>query len=125
MARGLRRINKGNDKQAPLLEKDFLQQVIDLAHVYHYKVAHFRAARTAKGWRTPVQADGKGFPDLILVRISDGRMIIAELKREIARVRPEQQEWLDFFTEVENQNKTIEVYVWHPSDFDEIVEALK
>lgn len=37
-------------------------QVIELAHILGWTVAHFRPALTKHGWRTPVQADGAGFP---------------------------------------------------------------
>lgn len=75
--------------------------MIDLARTLGYRVAHFRPART-KGkdgrdqWRTPVAADGKGFPDLVLV--GRGRVIYAELKSSTGKVRPEQQVWLDALT---------------------------
>ena len=50
-------------------EKTFQRQVIDLLHLFGYRVAHFMPAMNAKGqWRTPVSADGKGFPDLVAVR---------------------------------------------------------
>jgi hypothetical protein len=52
----------------PQSEASFLEQIIDLAHLFGWRVAHFRAARTFSGWRTPVQGDGKGFPDLVLCR---------------------------------------------------------
>lgn len=98
-------------------EKDFLKQIIDLAHIYHWKVAHFRAAQTKHGWRTAVQGDGKGFPDLILAR--KGRIIVAELKTEKGRLTTEQKEWLDLFSDV------LTVDIWRPSDFDYIVQMLR
>lgn len=118
-------MNKYRAKKVTISEKDFLKQVIDLAHIYHWKVAHFRPAMTKHGWRTPVQADGKGFPDLILVRIKDGRMIIAEVKTEKGKLTPEQEEWKEFFLAVDYENRTVEAYIWRPSDFQNIVEILK
>jgi hypothetical protein len=79
-------------------EAEFQDQVIHLARLYGWRCAHFRPARTEKGWRTPVQADGKGFPDLVLVRGPE--LIAAELKADKGRVSPEQQAWLDAFTAV-------------------------
>ena len=75
----------------PITEAQFQQQVIDLAHLNSWRVAHFRPARTDKGWRTPVAADGAGFPDLVLAR--DGVVIFAELKTERGVLRPEQNVW--------------------------------
>jgi hypothetical protein len=46
-----------------LSEAAFTDAVIELARLGGWRVAHFRPARTASGWRTPVQGDGAGFPD--------------------------------------------------------------
>jgi len=72
-------------------ETAFQAQVIELAHICQWRVAHFRPAQTRHGWRTPVQADGKGFPDLVLVR---DRVIFAELKRDRANPNADQWAWL-------------------------------
>ena len=112
-------------------EKDFLQAVIDLAHLKGWLVAHFRPARTEKGWRTAIQGD-KGFPDLVMIRANgDAHLIIAELKSEKGNVTDEQQEWLDMFAElqedIELQGKLTEVvrvFVWRPSDWEAIVGIL-
>jgi hypothetical protein len=56
----------------PPTEREFQRQVIDLARLLGWRCAHFRPGRTARGWRTPVQADGAGFPDLQPVRARDG-----------------------------------------------------
>lgn len=42
--------------------------VLDLCQLLHLRVAHFRPALRADGtWRTPVEADGEGFLDLVIV----------------------------------------------------------
>jgi hypothetical protein len=46
-------------------ERDFQAAVLEAARVFGWHVAHFRPARTAHGWRTPVAADGAGFPDIV------------------------------------------------------------
>lgn len=74
-----------------LSEAEFQKQVIDLAKLYGWRIMHARPARTAKGWRTPLQGH-KGFPDLVLARV--GYTIIAELKTDKAWLDPEQREWL-------------------------------
>jgi len=101
-----------------ITESDFTRQVIDLAHVYHWKVAHFRAAMTKHGWRTPVQADGKGFPDLVMVR--KNRLIFAELKSEKGKMSDEQIEWACVL-----RATTIEIYDWRHSQFQSIQQVLK
>jgi hypothetical protein len=98
-------------------EADFLGQVIELAHLYGWRVAHFRPAYTARGWRTPVQADGAGFPDLVMV--GRGRVIAAELKRQQGKTTPDQLAWLAAFTDA-----GIQAFVWQPSDFDAIAVEL-
>ncbi len=99
-------------------ERDFERQVMELAKLTGWRTAHFRPAKTSKGWRTPVSGGGAGFPDLVLVR---GReLIFAELKREGAKLRPEQREWLDALCRVPG----VVAKLWRPSDFEEIEKTL-
>ena len=100
-----------------MTEAQLQQQIIQLAKLYSWRVAHFRPAMTAKGWRTPVSADGQGFPDLVLVKRC--RLIFAEVKSDKGRVSPEQQEWLDALRKTKN-----EVYLWKPKDWPEIQGVL-
>jgi hypothetical protein len=92
-------------------EDDLKASVIDTFHIFKWRVAHFRPALTSKGWRTPVQADGKGWPDLFATR--GPRAIVAELKSEKGRPTPEQEQWLADLASV----PCIEVFVWRPSDW--------
>ena len=101
-----------------LTEAQFQEQVIDLARLAGWRVAHFRTARTAKGWRTPVAADGAGFPDLLLAR--GGCLLIAELKSEQGRLSTEQRAWLISLRAVPG----IDVRVWRPSDWPVIQQTL-
>jgi len=108
-------------KDNPLLdlhENDLQNNILEVAKLYHWRRAHFRPARTKHGWRTPVQADGKGFPDLVLVK--PPRLIIAEIKRQGQKPSEFQREWLDDFNGV----PSVEVYVWQPSDWDDILKIL-
>jgi hypothetical protein len=98
-------------------EAAFEKQVIDVAHLHGWHVAHFTAAQIRPGvWVTPVKADGKGFLDLCMVR---ERVIFAELKMPGKKLSPEQATW---------QAKLLgagqEVYVWVPGDLDEINRIL-
>lgn len=102
----------------PISEADFQAAVIDLARVNGWRVVHFRPARTEQGWRTPVAADGKGFPDLVCC--GRGRVIFVELKSQQGRIRPEQQQWLDSLQAV-----GAEAYVWRPSDWPHVQEVLQ
>jgi len=102
-------------------EDDFLTWLIDLARVNGWKGAHFRGGWSRDGERftTPVQADGEGFPDLVLTR--DSVTIYAETKTEKGKLTPEQKEWL----EVLARNPGNKCFVWRPSDRKEIEEVLK
>lgn len=84
--------------------------VIETAQSLGYLVAHFRAAKTEQGWRTAVEADGKGFPDLVLT--GRKRVIFVELKNEKRKLEPEQQVWLDAL-----QVAGAEVYLWRPINY--------
>lgn len=100
-----------------ITENEWQKNVIDLAHLFGWQVAHFRPAQTTKGWRTPVAADGAGWPDLVLVR---DRILAVELKREKGKVAAAQQEWLDAL-----QAAGAEVHVWKPSDLEQVAETLR
>ena len=99
-------------------EKEFMARVLELAWEHGWRVAHFRRARTKDGWTTPVAADGKGFPDLCLVR---GNVILfCELKVGNNQPTQEQRDWLTAL----DQTLAL-VFVWRPEMWDEIVETLK
>jgi hypothetical protein len=97
-------------------EAQFQRSVIELAQLNGWKVAHFRPAQNAKGvWRTPVAADGAGFPDLVLVK---DRVIFAELKTDKGRVRPDQKEWLEAL------DRCATTVIWRPRDWPTILATL-
>lgn len=95
-----------------MTERQLQDAVIECARLLGWIVAHFRPAQTGRGWRTPVQADGAGFPDLVLVRARDGRLVFAELKRAGGSTRPNQQRWLHALGRT-----AAETYVWRPVDW--------
>lgn len=68
-------------------------------------------------WQTAVQADGAGFPDLVLVR---ERVIWAELKTDKGKESNDQIDWKDAL-----MNADQEFYVWRPRNFKEIEQLLK
>ena len=90
-------------------ESELQAAIVEAAHVFSWRVAHFRPARTKHGWATPVSADGAGWPDLVLVR---DRLICAEVKGDGGRLRPEQRAWLDAFYAA-----GVEAYVWTPKEW--------
>ena len=102
---------------AQMTEADWQGQVIAFARLRGWLVAHFRPARTAQGWRTPVTADGAGFPDLVLVR---ERVVLVELKSEAGRVSVEQRRWL-----IALEAAHAEHYLWRPSDWPQVEAVLR
>lgn len=98
-------------------EKEFQAQVITLARLLGWTVAHFRPALTKHGWRTPAAADGVGFPDLVLV--GHDQTLFRELKVGHGRLRPEQETWRDVLTK-----NGADWAAWRPSDWPQIVEQL-
>lgn len=102
----------------PLVSEDvFLGMVLDLANLRGWLAAHFRPAKTERGWRTAVQADGAGFPDLVLVR---DRVIYAELKSEKGSLSSAQGIWM-----LALEKAGQEIYCWRPSDWPKIEEVLR
>lgn len=103
-----------------MTEKDFTALVIDAAHALGWRCSHFRPAQTAQGWRTTVQGDGKGYPDITAVHPRHG-VIFAELKTDKGRLSPEQVEWVSALSRAGAR-----IYVWRPSCFDsEVLPVLK
>ena len=109
-------------------EREFQKQVIELAHLFGWKVCEFRKARLKKRgqdtYRTPFGADGMGFPDLVLAReLDDGNFvcIMAELKSKKGKLSDWQKEWLKALIKVEG----IFVFLWRPGDFDDILATLQ
>lgn len=100
-----------------MTEAQFQQAIIEMAQLLGWKVAHFRPAQTSKGWRTPVAADGAGFPDLVLCR---DRLVFLECKGNAGRVRPEQADWIAAITQAGGT-----ALVVRPSDMDAIEHALR
>jgi hypothetical protein len=98
-------------------EARFLGMVLKLAKMKGWRTAHFRPARTATGWKTAVQGDGKGFPDLVLVKGS--RLLVVELKVKRGQLTQEQQAWLLAF-----KGAGIEAHCWRPRDWPEIERVL-
>ena len=104
-----------------MTENELLTCVIDLAHLYSWRVLHIRPARTEKGWRSPVQGDGKGWPDFFAVK--GDMVVIAELKGTKGKTTPEQDAWLAaLYCHCDN-----EPMIWTPAEWNDgtILRVLK
>jgi len=97
-------------------EKDFQKQVIQLAEMYGWSWCHLQDSRkmVRKGDVTFLVGDAgaKGWPDLVLVRAPE--ILFWEMKKELGKTTPEQDEWLSRLTQC-----GLEARVVRPSDFDE------
>jgi len=89
-------------------ERIFQASVVKLARLCGFVVFHERDSRS----------NTAGLPDLLLVK--PPRAIYAELKRENGRVRPAQAATMAALREC-----GLDVRLWRPSDWNEIVETLQ
>lgn len=96
-----------------MTEAQLQSAVIECARLLGWRVAHFRPALTSKGYRTAVEADGAGWPDLFMVHPSNGMAPYAvELKAAQGRLSPEQRAWLELL-----QIGGCYTAVWTPADW--------
>lgn len=112
----------GESVPVRMSEAEFTTAVIDFARSLGYRVAHFRPARVTgkdgkETWRTAVQGDGKGFPDVLFLRGSS--LFVAELKVGKNKTTREQDEWLSAF-----RAAGVRAFVWRPCDWEEIRREL-
>jgi hypothetical protein len=83
--------------------------IVEAAGLAGFRAAHFAAARTQHGWRTPARYDAKGWPDLVLV---GPRVIYVEVKGDGDKIRPEQARWIAALNRA-----GAEAHVWGPDDW--------
>jgi hypothetical protein len=95
--------------QHPMTERDLQTAVLDLCKLLGLRTFHTRTARTADGWRTPVEGDGAGFPDLVIV--GPAGVLYRELKTDNGPLSPRQRQWLDDLRDAGQ-----DVDVWRPKD---------
>lgn len=100
-----------------ITERVWTRHVIQLAQALNWRVVHFRPARTTKGWRTAVEGDGIGFPDVLCLRAD--RLVVAELKTERGKPQQAQTDWLSAW-----QAAGAETFIWRPSDRESMLEVL-
>lgn len=105
----------GGKMRVRMLEEDLKRAVLDLCKTLGLMTLHIRPARRGvasedqpQQWETPVEGDGKGYPDLTIV---GGWVMFRELKSDTGRVRADQQRWLDKL-----EAAGADVGVWTPED---------
>lgn len=120
-----------------MTERDFQSQVLDLAHLRGWESFHPRPARTLDSWRTAGTGSmARGWPDLVLVRERDQRLMFVELKRDSGRLSADQERVLSVLRSITHvpggmseecacaEAPQVEVVVWRPADWDAIERAL-
>ncbi len=105
-----------------LTEARFMAQVVELARLNQWTVWHdaaTNAPRVCYVCHAPTRGprNTAGLPDLLLVRAS--QLIWAELKAQDGATSAEQRQWI---AALRAAGQT--VFVWRPSDFDEIERVL-
>lgn len=99
-------------------EREFQTRVIGRAREEGWLVAHFHDSRkmVRRGSKyVPVgDLDARGFPDLVIAR--GKRLLFWELKKQLGKTTPYQDEWLAALSVA-----GLEARVVRPSDFDDYV----
>lgn len=103
---------------ADALELDCEKSVLEAAQIAGWRRHGERAARTKKGWVTPVKGE-PGWPDLVLVK--GPMMVAAELKRPGNKPTPDQVAWLEAFDRLPG---CIALVLWVPVQMDEFNNRL-
>ena len=98
-----------------LPEADLLRLITTLAKHAGWHVYHTHDSRHSEA----------GFPDLVLAKPGTagkaGRLIFAEVKSRKGKVSQEQMIWLDI---LQHSLLSLEVYLWRPADWPDIVAIL-
>lgn len=102
-----------------LSEKELQKAIIGHARLLGWRVGYFPRIQDVHGtWRTPVGADGKGFPDLLCLR---DRVLVMEVKSDGGRVSPEQDEWLAAFRMAGVEACVVNRQMWEDGRVDAIL----
>lgn len=96
-----------------MTEAELQSAIIAAAKLLGWRVCHFRAAKTERGWRTPIEGDA-GFPDLVLARRM--RVLFLECKSDKGRLSPDQSAWCSALPDY---------WLVRPSDLDAVLAALQ
>lgn len=91
-----------------MTEKQWMEQVIELATLYQWQHFHvYDSRRSDPGW-----------PDLTLARPPD--LLFAELKTDRGRLSAAQRVWIEALRDCGQ-----EIHVWRPRDFEGVHERLR
>lgn len=102
------------DALPPQTERSFQAQVVELLKLNGWPPELIYHTLDSRGSQA-------GFPDVVACRPRDGRLLIAELKREGKGPTADQRQWLDGLRTVRH----FDVHLWRPSDFEQIARILR
>jgi VRR-NUC domain len=103
---------------ARMTEARFTRAVIDAARLYGWHCAHFRPARTRRGWKVAMIGH-IGYPDLTLCHPCLG-LLFVELKTQTGRISAAQAGWIAVLRDAGQR-----AYVWRPGDWQIILAVLR
>lgn len=104
-------MSKADSSLRSVLESELEGNVIELAELLGWRVAHFRPAMLPSGrWATHMKGK-KGYPDLTMARRR--RLVFAELKRTGEDPTSEQVDWLEVLGSVPG----VTAVVWRTEDW--------
>lgn len=87
----------------PMTEAELQANIVDLARWAGYLTMHIRNSR---------KNSGVGFPDLVLLHQTTGRLLFAELKSDSGKPTPGQWTWLNALWDGGHS-----AYLWRPADW--------
>lgn len=96
-----------------MTEKQLQQLVNDTFRAHSWLVSH------------PLRSKGSepGYPDVTATR--GGVLVFAELKTEKGKASPHQCRWLRALEEVAGGTPRVKVFLWKPSDWEEILATAR
>ena len=120
-----------------LTEEQFLRQVLDLLAMndwlWHHDSSSARLIQRRSGRLVRIANARAGFPDICAARIRDGRLLFAELKRDVGvqgglshrDLSIEQAQWANALTRnMARFDSSIEYHLWRPTDLATIAKVL-
>lgn len=105
-------------------EAELQSALIEAAMLRGYLAHHVRPARTARGYRTPLEGH-PGFPDLVLIDRGAGALFVWELKSATGRLDAMQAEWLAAWSAALPDVLRVDVRVVTPDMLDDALLALE
>lgn len=116
-----RRLTEAERALREIPEKTLQADIMELARMTGWRLVHFHDSRrmVTRGGKSFMigDKDAKGFPDLLLLRPPS--ILVIEVKRELGKVEPEQEAWLQAWRDC-----GVDVIVARPSNWEEVQRKL-